>query len=358
MRGITFGSFSLAEPSRERRSDSTEPRLFAEPASWPVEEPEIADAEALSASAAAEGEAFPEFPAESQAAATSPMVSAPDVRLAPATAGFPPTTLFYSALIGLVAILTIGAFFGVGYLLLAPPDKVTSAALTPISHPPAPRSRASTLASAPAKPPAANPTPTAASPAPTVSPAAGPAPHPVAVAAAAPKPAAKAPPATGESLATGESPPPVEAVPAAVAVAPPLPEFPVPPQKPPAPAAAATAAAIGPQSPAAQAAIGNAAGSSPRHHRRLAERRRAWRHGHARSAHLDHPREAPQPRIAHPTNPSEAGQSQAFDQLLTQLTGPARPEGQSAASPASAPASLTPPAPGQPNPFAEGGGGR
>lgn len=85
--------------------------------------------------------------------------------------------------------------------------------------------------------------------------------------------------------------------------------------------------------------------------------------------HSERRHEPLRPRIAHSANPPQAGQSQAFDQLLTQLTGPQltgpqltgtqltgpRPPAAEAGQ-AAAPPSLTPPSPGQPNPFAVGSG--
>jgi hypothetical protein len=351
MRGITFGTFSLAEPLRGRRPDNSEPRLFTEPAR-PIEDDAIGEQEAHYASPAAEDMPGP--------AAT---VSAPDGRLIPAATGFPPATLFYSALIGLVAVLTIGAFFGVGLLLLTPADKgsgATQAMVAPhpppaipsptsaISHPPAaiqhppPPSRHLAAANPPVPAGSRMPQPVTTPPTPPV--------------AAAPKPAATAmnPPA--------ESPPPqpvttAQGGPPSPVAFPPTPALAVPPQKPPVPVAAAPDAVAG-----AHSAVGHRTASRAEryshHYRRLAEPHREWRHWHARSAHFDHPRQPPQPRVAHAATPDQAGEAQTFDQLLTSLTGPAQGSGQAAPAAVSSPGSLTPPAPGQPNPFAEDGGSR
>jgi hypothetical protein len=87
--------------------------------------------------------------------------------------------------------------------------------------------------------------------------------------------------------------------------------------------------------------------------RRIAHARREPRHPHARSHRLARSPVLSPPRVAQSGARPPAGQTQAFDQLLTQLTASGAPAGHTAPAP-----SLTPPPAGQPNPFAQDGGSR
>ncbi len=329
MRGITFEAFSLAEP-RARRPDAAEPRLFTEAGPRPLGDPAITEPGPLSEIAIGEG-ATAETHAEEPVTATSPRLATPGGRLAPAALSVSAGALFRLALVGLVASLTVGAFFGVGFLLLAGPEKKTMAAAEPISSHPSP-------------PPSLE---------------AGPAPHPAA-AAAIPSPAptppqhqaeSKSPPVPSIKPASDSPPPTSPASPARTVSAHPA------PTAPPRPAAAS----IGPMDVSAgtappfsrHEAAAHAAVSRPTRVRRVAHAQLEPRHTHVRSHHLARSPALSPPRIAQSGTPSPAGQTRAFDQLLTQLTAPGEPTGRASPAP-----SLSPPPIGEPSPFAQDGGRR
>ena len=315
---MTFGIPTLTRSPRQRRPDQAEPRLFPEPAQRPFGEAAIADAAPLAAIATQERAPV------AASSAPSPMISMPDGRPAPAAAGLPTGTLFYLGLVGLVAALTIGAFFGVGFLLLAAPEKPTTAASEPnFARPSAPTSletgRPPGLAAATAAipGPALRPHPDASetAPLPQIRTAQGISPHS----------AATAPP-------TGIAPKPALGHPAR-AIASPSPK---------------TAASSSPE----HAAPRHMAGGAPPRLRRVSHARSETRHSPVRSARSGRSPAPPLPRVAQSSTRSEAGQSHAFDQLLTQLTGPSKPVAEhSAPTPLTSP-SLTPPEAGRPDPFA------
>jgi hypothetical protein len=291
---------------------------------------------------------FPGTKVEGVMPGASPPNSTPSPRIL--IAGLPPGSLLYLVLVGLVAIAIVGVFFGAGFSLLAPPAKQTIAdAGTRGPKIPPPRS---------------DPAQADRKAAPVSQETA-----PLQSAAVAALPGF--PPTRRQAV--GEAPPPQQSK--ATQSSPPVP----PPGEPPAQTPSAPEpASISPVSPASQTgpnpfAEENAGplGDRPAHaaqgKRSTATQGRARATaGHTRSAHhsrrLDREERAAlreQQRIlsaamdrAHRENFTDAAQSSApprakhrrsFDELVTQLTGESKPVDQS----------LTPPAPGQPDPFAQ-----
>jgi hypothetical protein len=323
---MMLGIPSLTESPRHPPADKAEPRLFPESAPRPFREPAIADAVTPAATGTERQAPVVDAPV------TSPTIAAPDGRLVPAAAGLPAGTLLCLALVGLVATLIIGAFFGAGFLLRATPQKADIAASEPNSVPP----------SAPIPheqgPPVHAPTAVAI-------PVSSPMQHPAA-STAAPLPPIK--------TAQGVPPPPADSAPL-------TPTAPTPAQSHPAAAAAPRSAATATPSPPAHPAPRQSAKSRPPRLRRVAHTRSESRHPPVRSARSDRSPAPPRPRVAQSVAPSEAGQTHAFDQLLTQLTGPTGPRREPSShtslvppfstAPASTAPSLTPPGAGQPDPF-------
>ncbi len=334
---MTFGIPTLTRSPRRLRPDKAEPRLFPEPAQRPFGEAAIADAPPLSAIATEERAPI------AAASATSPMISMRDRRPAPAASGLPAGTLFYLGLVGLVAALTIGAFFGVGFLLLAAPEKPTTAAAGPnFAHPSAPTSLETGL---PPHPAAA----TAAIPGPALPP------HPAA-SETAPLPQIRT--AQGISRHSAATEPPTQIRTAhgisrhSANTEPPPQIGPKPALGHPAPAIASSAPKTAASSSPEHAAPRPMAGSAPPRLRRVAHTRSDTRRSPVRSVRSERSPAPPRPRVAQSATRSEAGQSHAFDQLLTQLTGPSKPvEEHSAPTPLTSP-SLTPPEADRPDPFA------
>jgi hypothetical protein len=313
MSGEPFGDPSLTRPVREFRSDSAEPRLFPGSRSPPVEPAALAEADMLSADQD-----------KARVSVASPTISAPDRNLA-AAGRLPVGTLLYLVVIGLVAAMTIGAFCGVGFLLLAGPANKTIAASEPgPARPPAPRADRdpkpvalepgqplSAAAAAIPDSPLAQPSADEAAPWPQSQaaralPPASPASEPPAQTGPAPEPAARRGPAS-TSLISPAAPPDM---------------------------------ATRPPSALEDAAPQNAA-NPPARHGRSDHARTASRYSHLRSARNGR---SPAPRRARlaQSSPPQAGQMSPMDQLLTQLTEQPKPVGQS----------LTPPATGQTDPSA------
>lgn len=328
MRGITFGAFSLSEP-RARRPDGAEPRLFAERNSRPAEDPAVAGPGRLSETP------IEETATEEPVPAISPSLAMRGSGLAPTAPRLSAGTLLHLALVGLVASLIVGAFFGVGLLLLAGPERKTIAAAEPNSSHPSPPASLE-----PGLPPHS------------------------AAAAAIPSPTAtqrhqaesQSPPLPSVKPAPTPPPPPPSASPAQAVSTHPAPI----------PAARPAAAAIGPMDVATGTAPPSPLHAAPPHPaasrsarvRRLAHARSEPPRSEPRHPHIRSPRFARSPALSRPRvvpsgTPSPPGQIQAFDQLLTQLTAPTKSVGHASPAP-----SLTPPTAGQPNPFAQDGGSR
>lgn len=339
MHDMTFGALSFAG-SRARRRDQSEPRLYPGHARLPPENDAVAEADPLSETAT-----------EVLAFSVPPNLRAPGARMVPGASGQSAGPLFYLALGGLVAVLTGGAFFGAGFLLPAPPQRAAIATAAPKS-----------VTTSPA------PVPKAPVPAPEAQASAARASVPAstaALAASSPAPAPKAEsPAGADAAARLAQSPPTErsaANPQHAATSKPAPVTQITaaePQRPQpsanAPAPRVTTAPTQRALPAAtgptDVAIGMTQHSPPErpvatssvHVRRVAHAH--WQH-HYRHARY-HSVTPTWPRVAQSGARSEEGQTQAFDQLLTQLTGSGK-----TADRAGSPPSLTPPAPGQPNPF-------
>ena len=247
-----------------------------------------------------------------------PVTSTPSSAVSrPTTAAeFPVGSVLYLVLIGVVAIATIGVFFGSGFLLLAPPAKETIAdsgirdGNPPRPHADAPRADGE---AALVSREMAVPRSTAVAAALPGSPLAQPA------------TVAKAAPPQQSNEAESSLPAPSNAAPSQTASEP-------------APASSSMDAAAPPTrliSPGLSSAQGPVLpGGAKRglirdgrsHHTRVASR-----HSHPRSARSD---QAPTP---------QAGHTGFFDQLLTQLTGQTKRIARS----------LTPPSAEQPDPFAQ-----
>ncbi len=314
MGGETFGSLSLGTPAREFRPDSAEPRLFPGDGSASADPPAVASEGAGSA-------AWEEAPVPE----TWPATPALGRRLAAAAAELPAGTWLYLILIGLVATMTIAAFFGIGFLLLAAPANQTIAVSERnAARPSAPISLEAGM------PPSAAP---AAIPGPSL------APHP-----AVDPIADEAPPlpqsTTGQALLPAS---PVGKPPAQAASAPNSP--PDPASRPdladhrPGPASAApispaarTDTAARPPSFPEEAALQGAT-SPPTRYASTDRARPASRHWHHRSARNGRSPAARRPRFAQALTPPQAGAMSPMDQLLTQLTE----------QPKSARQSMTPP---------------
>jgi hypothetical protein len=302
MSGKRFGNPSLTTSARQLRPDSAEPRLFPGHEPRPINPTAVASAGPLSAG----GD-------EARIAVASPTISAADRPRT--TAGLPTGTLLYLALVGLIATATIGAFFGVGFLLLAAPAKETVAASEPSSaRPSAPISSQTGT------------------------------PHPVA-AAAIPDPSPVQPPPANETAPLPPIKAPQHLLPASAGSVPPTHTAPA---SEPAPssqvsAVASTDIATGSVSSPEGAASDHAVRSPSTRHRRLDPSRTASRYPHHRSARNGRSPEQPH-RFAQSSTLPQAGQTGSFDQLLTQLTGQTKPPVDQA---------LTPPPAGQPDPFAQ-----
>lgn len=318
---MTFGIPSLPERPGPRPTDKAEPRLFPEAALRPFGDAATADAVTLSA-----GTLSTSAP-EGRVPVTLPTLSAQDGPLARAAAGFPAGALLYLALAGLVAVLTIGAFFSAGFLLRAAPKEATSAAAVPNpAHPPVP------ISHEPALPP--HPATAAALSGPS------PMPHPS---------ASKAAPLPPVKTAQGVPPPSAGTKPPPQIASQPSP-------RPPGLAVPAAQMATSTPSSHVHTAPRHIAGSRLPHPRRVAHARSEARRSPVRSVRSDRSPAAVRPRVARSAAPSEAGQTHAFDQLLTQLTGPTKPAGEASAPPASTSPSLTPPEAGRPDHFARHAG--
>ena len=235
----------------------------------------------------------------------------------PATAvgALSPGTLLYLALIGLVAAMTVATFFGVGVLLLTAPAKQTIAAA----------GRTPAHSSAPISLETGMPRLTAASvPDPSF------AQHPV-MGEALPLPQSGIAPLLMPTFAGSE--PPAQTVPAPTS---------------PVSTAVPTGVTIQPPSSWEHAAPYRAVGGRPTSDQRLDQTRTAWRNSHLRSARNDRSSALRSSRFGQSLTPSQARQTGSFGQLLTQLTGETKSAGQA----------LTPPAEGEPDPFAPQGSKR
>jgi hypothetical protein len=245
-------------------------------------------------------------------------------RLAAAAAELPAGTLLYLILIGLVATMTIAAFFGIGFLLLAAPANQTIAASerNP-AHPSAPISLEAGMPASTA--PAAIPGPSLA-PHPAVDPAVDQAP---------PLPQGT----TGQALLpaspTGNPPAQAALVPDSApdsASRPDSPSRPGPASAAPISPAARTDPAARPPSSPEEAAFQGAT-SPPTRYASTDRARPASRHWHHRSARNGRSPAAGRSRFAQALTPPQAGAMSPMDQLLTQLTE----------QPKSARQSMTPP---------------
>lgn len=310
-----FANLAPTRPRRENWPENLEPRLFAAGGSRASDPPASENVGVLSAEWA-----------PAPAPQTPPTASASD-RLAITADRLPVGTLLYLVLIGLIAMITVGAFFGGGLLLLAGRGKETVAASKPSSArldaPRAERAPAALELGLPHSVPA---------PATADLPLAQ---HP-AVDQAPPLPPAKAvqasPPASPPAVLGGE---------------PAAPKVPAP-----APPSSAAVAAIAPADMAAQQPPSSPVDAAPQRSTKPTARdghgdraAKAARHSHLRSAHDNRPGAPRRSRSARSSTPAQAGQ---FNQLLTQLTGQPKP-----VQPA-----LTPPSADQPDPFAARAAGR
>ncbi|HTV45352.1 MAG TPA: hypothetical protein VMF05_08555 [Stellaceae bacterium] len=213
MRAMTRGTHSPTDPPPVFRPDRAEPRLFADPGrAAPLAEPVETDSDAPAP-----------FAPRRPLPGSTPMLGAPDSRLAPA-APQDRGTLSHIALVGLIAAATVAALIGAGFWQLAVPQRheiattlpAASASASPASASPA----SASSGSAPAAP-AAGPPPSSAAaviPAPAAAPPLRAATSP-AEAAHTPPPAIPSPAALPEHAATpaviAAAPPPPAAKPAA-----------------------------------------------------------------------------------------------------------------------------------------------
>ncbi len=358
-----------AAARREHRPARAEPRLFPgvesrSPAAAAVDAPRLVVAES-----------------EPGAPMIPPTIRALGDRPVAAAGGAGAGTALQVALVGVVAAAIIGAFLGVGFLLLArPAEQTVAAAQHGSAQTPAPTSPQTPM---PHPAAAALPAASVANHAP--SPQAAPVSQiPPAKHAPPPSPISKSPDHAVAALASATSPP-IAAVTATKTAVGGLSEPPAAASdhrahRPPAaisdhrshraPAAhadrgAQPSPAAGsdhrPQRPAA-AASNPAALRPPVHDRPFDRTRTASRHPHLRPPVNDRP---PAPRHASAARlsaPPQNGGTQSFDQLLSQLTGGAQHQGAGQMQPAPRPRSaeqvLTPPAADQPDPFAAGGSQR
>jgi hypothetical protein len=279
-----FRSSSLTTPMQELRSDGAEPRLFPAGASRPID-----STNAWTLSAAGD--------------------EARGHRPAAAVRGVLPGTLLYLVLIGLVATVTVGTFFGVGVLLLATPAKQTIAAAgrTP-AHPSAPISLETGI------------------------------PH--FAAASIPGPSFEQHPATDDALPLPHSGIAPLLMPTSAGSERPIKIVPAPTSS--VPTAVPTGATIRPPPSWEHAAPYRPVGAPPTSDQRLDQTRTAWRHYQLRSARNDRSRGQRSSHFGQSLTQSQAGQTGSFDQLLTQLTGETKSAGET----------LTPPRAGEPDPFA------
>ncbi len=358
-----------AAAQREHRPARAEPRLFPgvesrSPAAAAVDGPRLAVAES-----------------EPGAPMTPPTIRAPGDRLVAAAGGAGAGTALQVALVGVVAAAIIGAFLGVGFLLLARPAEQTVAAAQSGSAPsPAPTSPETAM---PHPAAAALPAASVANRAPSTQ-AAPVSQIPPANHAPSPSPINKSLDHAAAALASGTSPPIAAVTATKTAVGGPS-ERPAAASdhqahRPPAalsdhrshrpPTALSDRGAQPPpaagsdhraQRPAA-AASNHAALRPPVHDRPFARTRTASRHPHLRPPADDRP---PAPRHASTARlsaPPQDGGTQSFGQLLSQLTGGAQHQGAGQMQPAPRPRSaeqvLTPPAADQPDPFAAAGSQR
>lgn len=254
------------------------------------------------------GSTEPEFSLRSAPRGPHPLLSAESegrMRVAPppdsmrsrshrTTAELPVGSLLYLVLVGLVAVATIGVFFGAGFLLLAHPPRPYGDA------PPADREAPSVSRElAVPDPPAIAGLP--ASPLP-------------------PRAAVAEVPAPEQSKATPDSPPvpPSEEPPARTAS-----EAETASGSPVSPIPMALSATSAPFS-AEDAALPGAAKRRPIHHGRSHHTRAATRHSHPRSSGSAQ---------SQPLTPPQTGQRGSFDQLLGHLTRPGKPAAQSLTPP-------------------------
>jgi len=358
-----------AAARREHRPARAEPRLF------PGGESRSPTAAAVDGPRLVVAESEPSTPM------TPPTIRAPGDRLVAAAGGAGAGTALQVALVGVVAAAIIGAFLGVGFLLLARPVEQTVAAAQLGSAPsPAPTSPKTAM---PHPAAAALPAASVANRAPSTQ-AAPVSQIPPANHAPSPSPISKSVDHAAAALASGTSPPIAAVTATKTAVGGPS-ELPAAASdhrahRPPAalsdhrshrpPTALSDRGAQPPpaagsdhraQRPAA-AASNHAALRPPVHDRPFARTRTASRHPHLRPPADDRP---PAPRHASTARlsaPPQDGGTQSFGQLLSQLTGGAQHQGPGQMQPAPRPRPaeqvLTPPAADQPDPFAAGGSQR